>query len=68
MNKLSKITNEFLSYENQWVALIENQSKVIASGASIKILEKKLKNLKEKNIVLSYILPFNRYYSPNVTL
>ncbi|MDD5147196.1 MAG: DUF5678 domain-containing protein [Candidatus Daviesbacteria bacterium] len=57
--------NLLLPYENKWVALNRNRTKVVADSDDLKNLDKKLKKLKAKNVIISWILPFNASYSPN---
>lgn len=60
-----KVDSKILSkYENKWVALNENNSKVLAFGNSITEVEKKLQKLKEKNAVITRILPLDKLYAP----
>jgi len=60
MTDNTKASCIFLPYEDKWVALNKDQSKVIASGASIKIVEKKLSKQNNKDVFITYVLPFQR--------
>ena len=51
-------------HENQYIALLHDRSKIIASGKSIKEVEKKLKNIKVKDITLEFVTPLKSYLSP----
>ncbi|OGE31882.1 hypothetical protein A2631_02030 [Candidatus Daviesbacteria bacterium RIFCSPHIGHO2_01_FULL_44_29] len=55
----------FLPYENKWVALAPDKSTVIASGKSYKDVDNQLKKKKINDAILSYIMPFDQFYSPN---
>lgn len=55
-----------LPYEKKWVALNSDRSKVITSGLSIKEVTSKLEKRKEKDIILTYVLPFDGSYAPYV--
>ena len=59
-----KAKNPLLPYENKWVALTLDRKKVIASAASVKVLDKKLKKLKDKEVIMTKVLPFDGAYSP----
>lgn len=65
MNSKLKTQNMLLPYENKWVALSMDYSQIFTSGASLKSVETKLNKLKKKDAVLTYILPFDKYYSPS---
>lgn len=53
-----KIQNPLINYEDKWVALTPDRSKVVAAGETLEDLDKKLKSLKKKNIILHYVPPF----------
>lgn len=53
-----------LEYQKKWVALSSDRSKVIDVAESFKALADKIKKLKEKNIILTYVMPMDSYYSP----
>ena len=53
-----KIQNPLINFENKWVALTSDRRRVVVSGKTLEEVDKKLKNLKEKNIILHYIPPF----------
>ena len=48
-------------YQKKWVALNPERSKVIMSGPTLKEVTNKLK---DKNTIITYVLPFDGYYSP----
>lgn len=54
-----------LPYENKWVALTPDNSKVVAYGNTYKEVDNLLKRKKIGDVVLSFILPFDTSYSPN---
>lgn len=59
------LLKELLKYQNKWVALNEARTKILASGSTIKEIEKKIAQIKEKNVVVTYILPQDRLYAPH---
>jgi len=59
-----KIRNPLVLFENEWVALTPDRKKVIASGVTIKELDKKLAKLKNKEAILTKVLPFDQVFSP----
>jgi len=59
-----KIENPLIPFENQWVALMPDRKKVIASGATIKELDRQLTKLKNKDAILTKVLPFDQVFSP----
>lgn len=58
-----QINNPLIGYENKWVALTSDRKKVVAAHKDLKELEKKIKHIKKGDIILSFVLPFNRTYS-----
>lgn len=66
MNKKISTVNarRLAQFEDQYVAFPSNRSKVLASGATIKDLEAKLKTLNTPDIVISYIPPISKYIAP----
>lgn len=56
--------NILLKYENKWVALNRNRSKVLYAAATIDQLNKVLTKIKEKDVILHYVMPFNGNISP----
>lgn len=54
-----------LPYENKWVALTPDRKAVVASGNTYKEVDKVLKRKKIEDVILSFILPFDKSYSPN---
>lgn len=59
-----KIVNPLIPFENQWVALAPDRKGVIASGATIKELDRQLTKLKNKDAILTKVLPFDQVFSP----
>jgi hypothetical protein len=57
------IKNPLINYENKWVAITPDYSKVIESADQPKELEKKLIKQKIKNVILMKVSPF-KYISP----
>lgn len=53
----------FLKYENKWVALNKDRSKVLFAAKSLETLHKILEKAREKDIILHYVPHFDRYYS-----
>lgn len=51
------------NYQNKWIALSSDRANIVASGKTIKEVQKKL-NSKDQDIIITYVLPFNSYYSP----
>lgn len=54
-----------LPYQNKWVAITPDNTKVLASGKTYKEVDMELKKKKIKDAILSFILPFDKSYSPN---
>lgn len=65
---MAKIKNPLLNYENKWVALNNKQDKVVASANDLKNLHQKINKLKTKNVVLTWVPPFNVALAPNATI
>jgi len=67
-NKFKKMKSTNLQilakYEDQYVALSDDNQKVLASAKTIKELHTELKKIKEKNITIDYIPPLNVSISP----
>jgi len=59
-----KITNPMIPFENMWVALTPDSRGVIASGRTIKELEKKVDKIGNHEAVFTKVLPFGQFYSP----
>lgn len=51
-------------YEKKWVALSPDGKRVVAAASTIKSVDKKLDKMGEKDAVLTFVLPFNKSYSP----
>lgn len=62
MRKLNVKT--LAKYENQYIALSLDSAKILASGKTIKELEKKLQKLRLKEATLQYISPLDKFLSP----
>ena len=58
------ISNPLIPFENKWVALTTDRKKVVASGRTIKELDKNLIKQRIKNVVLTKVLPFDQVLSP----
>jgi len=56
--------NLLVKYENQWVALSSDYSKVIEHDKEVENLEKKLTKQKIKNVTLMKVLPFDYIIAP----
>lgn len=56
---------KLLNYQNKWVALNEGRTKILASGSTIKEVERKISRLQQKNVVVTHILPQDRLYAPH---
>lgn len=54
-----------IPYQNKWVALTEDRKKVVASDLDVKKLTEKLAKMRKKDVVLTYVIPMDKYYSPN---
>lgn len=52
------------AYENKWVALSGDYTRVLASGRSLKEVDAKLKDSERVEAVLHKVLPFNAVYAP----
>ncbi|MEK7517964.1 MAG: DUF5678 domain-containing protein [Patescibacteria group bacterium] len=64
MKRKSIDINEFAKYEDQYVALSQDSTKIVASGKTIKDLHKKLEKIKAKDVIIDYIFPLNASLSP----
>lgn len=65
MRKKNKLDiNKLAKFENQYVAFTFDKSKVLASGPTIKEVEKKLKTNNISDIVISYVPPLSKYIAP----
>lgn len=60
---MKQIKNPLINYENKWVAMTPDYSKVVKSANNPKELEKKLIKHKIKDVVLLKVSPF-KYFSP----
>lgn len=64
MNKKSKSVNPLIPFENMWVALTVDRKRVVASGETIKELEKKMDKIDNREVIFTKVLPFDQFYSP----
>lgn len=53
-----------LSNQNKWIAVSSDKSRVLAAGKSIREIEKKLEKLGQKDAVITFVPPADRYLSP----
>lgn len=60
---MKKINNPLLNYEKKWVALTPDNKKVVASAKSADTLLKKVDRLKDKNVILLWVPPFDQVLS-----
>lgn len=61
---MKKINNPLLNYEKKWVALSPDNKKVVAAADSIKQLEVKVKRLRRKDVVFTWVPPFDVSLAP----
>lgn len=59
-----RLKNPLVPFENKWVALSPDRKRVVASGATVKEVDEKLKEQKNENAILTRVLPFDKVYSP----
>lgn len=52
-----------LNYENQWVALSKDRSKVVYAAKNLDKLFQILSKVKNKDLILHYVPPFDGYLS-----
>ena len=64
--KKAKVKNPLVNYENKWVALDENQERVILSANTLSRLQKKILKQKNRNLVVTKVMPFDIYLAPHV--
>ena len=57
------LSKKLLPYENKWVALSEDQRRVLGSGKTLKEAEKQAKK-KGKRYIFLKVPPFNLSYVP----
>ncbi len=62
MNSLNP--TDFITYQNQWIATSPKDSRVLTSAPTLKEIEKKLMEIKNKDAVLTYITPPDKFLSP----
>jgi len=53
-----------LDYENKWVALSKDRSKVLYAAKAIDNLLKKIPKANKNDVILHFVPPFNTYLSP----
>lgn len=53
-----------LKYENKWVALSKDRSKVLYAAKSLDHLFKVLPKSKKNDVIMHFVPPFNTYLSP----
>lgn len=51
-------------YANKWVAFSSDRKSILASAADVKELDDEVKRKKLKDVIYSFILPPDKYYSP----
>lgn len=51
-------------HANEYIAVTTKNTDIIASGKTIKELEKKLEKQKIKNIIIQYVPPVDKFLSP----
>lgn len=56
---------KLLNYQNKWVALNKTKTKILATGSTIKEIEKKIAKTQQKNVIVTHILPQDRLYAPH---
>ena len=63
---MAKASNILLPYENKWVALTNDNKRVIAFAKDVKVLTNKLRKLKiaKGDAVMTWVPRFDGWYSP----
>ncbi len=56
--------NILLKYENKWVALSKDRSKVLYAAKNLDNLFKLLPKSKKNDVILHFVPSFNTYLSP----
>lgn len=56
--------NILLKYENKWVALSKDRSRVLYAAKNLDSLFKILPKSKKDKVILHFVPPFNTYLSP----
>lgn len=64
MSKRNKFANPLIPFENMWVALSLDRKRVVASGGTVKELEKKMNKIGNSEVIFTRVLPFDQFYSP----
>ncbi len=62
---MKAISSPLLNYEKKWVALTNDNKKVLAAADSIEALEKKIKGMDDKKFTLTWVPPFDKVLSLN---
>lgn len=52
-----------LNYENKWVALSKDRSKVLYAAKSLENLFKKIPQVRKDDVILHYVPPFDGHLS-----
>lgn len=55
--------NILLNYENKWVALSKDRSKVLYASKSLDSLLKQVSELENKDVILHFVPPFDGHMS-----
>lgn len=55
---------QLAKHENSYIAVTEDNTKILAAAKSIKELESRLQDLQIKNAVIRYIGPLNKFLAP----
>lgn len=61
---MPKFSSPLLNYENKWVALSPDREEVVTAADSIKQLEKKVLKLGKKDVVFTWVPPFDKVLAP----
>ncbi len=51
-------------YQNKWVALTPDRERVVDFAESLKVLANRIKKLGDKDVIITFVMPMDRYYSP----
>ena len=58
------VIEELRNYENQWVALLEPDKKVVAAGDDAAEVKRDAEQKGYTNVILMWVPPFDAYYVP----
>lgn len=61
---MSVLTQILIPYQNQWVAVTKDRKKVLTFAKDAKSLNNKLQKIKLKEVIMMYVLPMSKSYSP----